>query len=335
MTKAAVPQLPCPKPPDQLAVLIHHHLSRLYLDELKARFPALRLIVLENNRDLPATLERERPDAVLSFKIPNDGRFPRETLLDFPSVRWLHATGAGIEHLPPWNPDKVMVTNSAGIHGGIMAEYAVWAVLHQTLQMPRYLEQQAQSRWALYPVDPAAGKTAVIVGMGRVGRPIAEKLRAMGLRIVGVRRHPEPAAEADVTYTVDDLPKALGLGDFVILILPLTAETRGLFDAEMLRRCKPGAHIVNLARGGIVDERALRALIDDGHIAGATFDVFHTEPLPANDPMWSAKNVIVTPHSSGEVASWQAVAARVFADNLERWVAGRPLANLCNPTLGY
>lgn len=310
-------------------------MSHLYMGEIRARFPQLAVVVLDNYTALGETLEREQPDMVISFRMGHLGAFPRATLLEWPSIKWLHATGAGIEHLPPWDPSRIMVTNSSGIHGRIMAEYAAWAVLNQTQKMPLFSAQQRRWEWKLYPVDPAEGKTAVIVGMGRVGVEIARRLRAFGVRIVGVRNRSGGISEADETYTVDRLPEALAKGDFVILVTPLTERTRGLFDAKMLAHCKRGAHFINLARGNIVDEAALREAIARGHLSGATFDVFHTEPLPATDPMWNAEGVIVTPHVSGEVADWQAAAARLFLDNLDRWLRGEPLANLCDPELGY
>jgi len=330
-----IPQIRCPKGADELKLLVHHHMSGLYMNELRARFPKLKMVVLENYADLQVLLKREQPDVVLSFRMGHLGPFPRATLIEWPSIKWLHATGAGIEHLPPWDPRKITITNSSGIHGSIMAEYAAWAVLNQTQKMPLFAAQHARREWRLYPVDPVAGKTVVIVGMGRVGGEIARRLRAFGMRIVGVRNRSGLLPAADETYTTDRLPEALAKGDFVILVTPLTDRTRGLFDARMLGYCKHGAHFINLARGNIVNEEALRGAIKRGALSGATFDVFHTEPLPHDDPMWSADGVIVTPHVSGEVANWQAVAARLFMENLDRWLSGQPLVNLCDPELGY
>jgi phosphoglycerate dehydrogenase-like enzyme len=314
-----------------LTVLVHHSDAHLYLGQLLERFPNVRFEVLNDFNRLSQSLDRIRPDCVLSFRMPAKGPFPRETLLGYPTIRWLHAT----EHLPPWDAGKVMVTNSSGLHVDIMAEYATWAVLHQTLRMQRYLAQQRRHEWTLYPVDSARGKTAVIVGIGRVGRGIARRLKSFGIRIVGVRRHDLPVEEADLTFIFERLPEALAMADFVILVTPLTTQTRGLFDPAMLDRIKDGAYVINVARGGIIDEVALREMIGSGRLAGATLDVFATEPLPPEDPMWDATDVIVTPHASGEVENWQYHAAMIFADNLENWLAGRDLINLCEPSLGY
>jgi phosphoglycerate dehydrogenase-like enzyme len=328
-------QLPCPKPARDLTVLVHHHQSELYLEELKRRRPEPRYVLLDNYADLPATLERERPDAVLSFRMGFFGAFPREALLTFPSVRWLHATGAGIEHLPPWDPAKVMVTNSSGLHVSIMAEYAVWAMLDVTQRMALYRRQQGERVWTLVPVEPLAGKTVVIAGMGRIGREIARRLAVFGVRVVGVTRTGAPLPEAELVLPEARLDEALAEADICVILTPLTPRTRGLFDAARLARLKRGCHLVNLARGNIVDEAALRRLLAEGHVGHATFDVFHTEPLPAEDPMWDAPGVTLTPHVSGELADWQFHAAMLFAENLGRWMSGDPLRNLCDPERGY
>ncbi|MBX9750489.1 MAG: D-2-hydroxyacid dehydrogenase [Roseococcus sp.] len=328
-------QLPRPKPADALTVLVHHHQSALYLDELKRRQPEPRYVVLDNYADLPATLEREQPDAVVSFRMGFLGAFPREMLLGFPSIRWLHATGAGIEHLPPWDPARVMVTNSSGLHVSIMAEYAIWAMLDQAQRMGLYRQQQQDRIWKLLPVTPLAGRTVAIVGMGRIGREIGRRLAVFGARVVGVTRTGAPLAEADLVLPEARLDEALAEADICVILTPLTPRTRGLFGAERLLRLKPGCHLINLARGNIVDEAALRPLLAEGRIGHATFDVFHTEPLAAEDAMWDAPGVTVTPHVSGELAEWQFHAVMLFAENLGRWIAGTPLQNLCDPTLGY
>ncbi|MCC6213108.1 MAG: D-2-hydroxyacid dehydrogenase [Burkholderiales bacterium] len=328
-------QIPCPKPIDELKLLVHHHLAPMYLHEIRTGFPTLRIAVLDNFVDLPATLAREQPDAVLSFRMGHLGAFPREILLSWPSIRWLHATGAGIEHLPPWDASRIMVTNSSGLHGSVMAEYAAWAILNQTQRMPTFAKQQREHVWKLYPVDSAGGKTVAIVGMGRVGREIAARLRPFGMRIIGVRNRAGSLAEADETLPAERLPEALARADFVILVTPLTTQTRGLFSARMLAYCKAGAYFINMARGNIVDEAALRDAIASGALKGATMDVFHTEPLPPEDPMWDTQGIIATPHVSGEVADWQRMAARLFIDNLGRWLRREPLRNLCDPALGY
>lgn len=177
--------------------------------------------------------------------------------------------------------------------------------------------------------------SVVIVGMGRIGREIGRRLAAFGTRVVGVTSTGAPLAEADLALPEARLDDALGQADICILLTPLNPRTRGLFGAERLMRLKPGCHLINLARGNIVDEVALRALLAEGRIDHATFDVFHTEPLPADDAMWDAPGVTVTPHVSGELADWQLHAAMLFAENLGRWISEAPLQNLCDPALGY
>lgn len=328
-------QIGCPKKKEDLVVLVNHDQADLYLDELRRRFPDVRLEVKGDFAELDKILDQLRPDCVLSFRMPAKGPFPRSTLLEHDSIRWLHATGAGIEHLPPWDAKRIMVTNSSGLHTDIMAQYAAWAVLNQSLRIPTYSAQQVRREWKLYPVDNVRGKTAAIIGIGKVGRAVAAHLHFLGMHVIGVRRHPGKVNEADETYTMIQLPEVVERADFVILVTPLTEETRGLFDEALLRRFKKGAHLINLARGGIVDEDAMRKLMAEGHIASATLDVFKSEPLPREDPLWDGAGVIVTPHASGELSDWQYHAAMVFADNLEHWIGGKELLNLCDPRLGY
>ncbi|MCC7272634.1 MAG: D-2-hydroxyacid dehydrogenase [Alphaproteobacteria bacterium] len=328
-------QIPCDKPADEVVLLVQHHLSHLYLDRMNARFPRLRKIVVDRYADLPSVLSEQRPDVALAFRLPEKVPFPREMLLNAPSLKWLSATGAGIDHLVPWDAQRIMVTNASGIHAQPMAEYAVWAVLNQTLRVPMYAAQQKARRWQHHESLLAEGHVAMIVGLGRIGRTIAERLRPFGVRTIGVRQSGVPDPAADETIGIADMASRLPEADFVILVLPSTPRSRGLFDDAMLGRMKPGAHLINLARGRIVDEDALLRRLQDGRIASATLDVFATEPLPESSPLWTAPNAILTPHVSGDVVEWQRLSANLFMDNLEGWLAGEPVFNLCDPEAGY
>lgn len=201
--------------------------------------------------------------------------------------------------------------------------------------MPLYRQQQADRVWRLLPVDPLATKTVLIVGMGRIGRAVGDRLRAFGPRIVGVTRTGAPLPEAERVLPEARLDEVLPEADVIVLLTPLTPATRGLFGRERLLRCKPGAHIINVARGPVLDAVAARELVLSGHLSAATLDVFDTEPLPPEDPIWNTPGIAVTPHVSGELADWQTHAAMLFSDNLAAWTAGRPLQNLCEPTRGY
>jgi phosphoglycerate dehydrogenase-like enzyme len=328
-------QLPCGKADGRLTVLVLHRQAEMYIDRLKERFPRVRFVVVDAYADLPAAIEHVRPDAVLGFKIGGQGAFPRADLFASPSIRWVHAGGAGIDHLAPWDATRVMVTNSSGLHGESLAMLVTWAVLNQELGMPAYAAAQRARQWQPQPLRMPAGRVVAIVGFGRIGASIARHIRPLGFHIVGVRRAAAPSADADEVVGLDALRPTLGRADYVVLVLPLTPDTRSLFDRDMLAAFRPGAHFINIGRGGIVDEDALRAALLAGRIGSATLDVFATEPLPPDNPLWTTPGVVITPHAIGDTAGWQGRVADIFAENLQRWIHGKSLQNLCDPTLGY
>jgi phosphoglycerate dehydrogenase-like enzyme len=329
--------IPCEKPPGEVTVLVNHDLSRLYRDKFDRRFPHPRLVYVDSYDALPAAIAEARPDVVLSFKIHGGGRYPRESMLGALSIRWIHTGSAGVDHLAPWDATRLMVTNSGGIHAGPMAEYAAWAVLNTILRIPLYARQQAERRWKPHPTRTAGQFTAMVVGFGRIGEAIGRALRRLGLRVTGVCTIAggDPNGAADRIIGINELPAAIGDADFVILALPRTPATIGQFDAHMIGRMKPGATLVNMARGGIVDEDALVRALNDGKLGAAVLDVAAEEPLPPGSPLWDAPGLIVTPHVSADIADWQVLAADLFADNLENWLAGRPVRNVCDPGRGY
>jgi phosphoglycerate dehydrogenase-like enzyme len=217
-----------------------------------------------------------------------------------------------------------------------MAEFATWAVLSRTLRIPLYDRQQRQHLWRPHPTLLAGDFSALVVGFGRIGEAVGAALKRLGMRVTGVRMEPAPpVGAADRIVGLKDLATALGEADFVLLTLPKTAVTNGLFDAAMIERMKPGATLINLSRGGIVEEAALCRALSEGRIAGAVLDVTEEEPLPSDDPLWDAPNLVMTPHVSADIDRWQAYAAETFAENLDRWLSGRPVLNLCDPRRGY
>ena len=181
-----------------------------------------------------------------------------------------------------------------------------------------------------------AGKICLIVGVGQMGAAAARQAKALGLQVIGVRRHGRRARFVNEMVGPDDLDRVLPLADFVIVTTPLTAETRGLIDDGRLGRMKAGAGLINIGRAAVVDYAALSARLRDGHLSGGVLDVFDPEPLPAGSPLWDTPNLIITPHVSSDDADGyvQGVLDIVF-DNIGRTLAGRPLRNRVNRRLGY
>lgn len=262
-------------------------------------------------------------------------KFPPELYPPATRLRWVQAMGAGVEWvLVPALPDRVTVTRAPGVFGPWMREYVLGWCLSVTQRMETYRAAQQQRRWREETLpERLGGKTMVIVGLGDIGRAIAAGARALGMRVVGVSRSGRHVREADRVYRLPRLSKALGEGDFIVLVLPLTEQTRGLIGAAALAAMRPTAWLLNVGRGAVVDEAALVPALRERRIAGAVLDVFAREPLPADHPLWALDNVVVTPHISGPSTAPEI--APVFNDNLARWLAGRPLRHVVDRVRGY
>jgi glyoxylate/hydroxypyruvate reductase A len=262
-------------------------------------------------------------------------KFPPELYANAPALRWLQAMGAGVEWaLVPGLPRPVTVTRAPGVFGPWMMEYVLGWCAWVTQRMETYLAAKRERRWLDRALpDRLLGKTLTIVGLGDIGRAIAAAARVFGMRVIGVSRSGRQAREADHVYRIGDLATALGEADFVVLALPLTDDTRGLVDARALAAMRPSAWLLNIGRGALVDEAALVAALRERRIAGAILDVFTTEPLPPEHPLWALDNVVITPHISGPSTADEI--APVFNDNLARYLAGRPLHHVVDRARGY
>lgn len=249
-------------------------------------------------------------------------------------LRWFQNMGAGVERvLVPELPPRVTVTRTPGIFGSWMAEYTLGWCLWVTQRMEMFRGQQRARQWM--PVDPSrlSGRTLCVVGLGDIGRSVARAARAFGMAVEGVSRSGRGVPEAGPVYRTGARRQALARADFVVLTVPLTAGTRGLIGRRELEAMKPTAWLINIARGPVVDEAALLEALRAQRIAGAVLDVFDTEPLPAEHPLWGLDNVVITPHISGP--STPAEIAPIFNDNLRRYLAGRRLRHLVNRRRGY
>jgi phosphoglycerate dehydrogenase-like enzyme len=250
-----------------------------------------------------------------------------------PRLKWLHVFNAGVDH-PIYTEileRGVRLTTSTGTTAVPIAQTAIMGLLALARGFPRWLEAQRDHRWdpeRKAPPRDLQGQTVLILGVGKIGFEIARLARALGLKVVGVRRSPRRADDP-----VDELhpPAALrGLVprcDWLIITCPLTRETRGIIDAGLIAALPRGARIINVARGEIVVEQALIEALRNGHLGGAYLDVFETEPLPPESPLWDLPNVLVTPHNSAVSAGNDERVLAIFLDNLARWHRGEPLLN--------
>jgi phosphoglycerate dehydrogenase-like enzyme len=229
------------------------------------------------------------------------------------------------------------MTTAAGLHGAALAEFVLLGLLHFVRDVPGLQRMQAARSWQRYTSRALAGRRALVVGLGAVGRAIALKLAALDLEVWGIRRGPAASCPEGVARVLPpgELASALPLVDALVLACPLTEETRHLIGAAELRALPQGAVLVNVARGQVVDEPALIEALRARHLAGAALDVFAVEPLPADSPLWSLDNVLLSPHSASTLADENRRLVDLFLANLERFLAGRPLLNRFDPARGY
>ena len=261
------------------------------------------------------------------------------TVRKAPGLQWLHVFNAGVDH--PIYTEMLQrglrLTTSAGSTAAPIAQTAITGLLMLARNFPRWLTAQRERRWdPMRPPDfprDLVGQTAIVLGLGSIGSEIARLARALGLKVIGIRRSPQqPGDPVDELYAPDKLPQLLPHCDWLIITCPLTAETRGLIDAGMLARLPRGAHIINVARGEIIDETALVAALRGQHLGGAYLDVFEKEPLPAESPLWDLPNALVTPHNSAAAAGNDERIYQMFLGNLGCWHQGKPLHNIVRST---
>jgi phosphoglycerate dehydrogenase-like enzyme len=256
-----------------------------------------------------------------------------DALANAPRLRWLQICSAGVDR-PEFQQlmaRGVQITTSTGANARAVAQTALAAALAFAREVPLWVQATAAHRWVPRRENDVPrdfdGARAVVVGLGQIGREIAQLCRAFGLHVTGVRRQLAPIAECDEVVTMAQLATVLPRTDWMFLACPLTDQTRGLVDASMLGRLPAHARLINVARGSVVVEADLARALCAGTIAGAYSDVFSVEPLPADSPLWDAPNFLLSAHSAGLSQGFEARTGAIFLDNLERWVQREPLRN--------
>ena len=266
--------------------------------------------------------------------------FDRTHLSDLPerapNVRWIQATSAGIgqlvhEHEYAARMPHTVFTTARGVHAIPLAEFAGMAMLIHSRRLLHALREQRRKHWERYAGTDLEGRTAVVVGLGAVGTEVARVAQALGLRVVGVKRHPETAADeppVDILIGPAELPAHLPKADFLILIAPHTDETEGMIGEKELAALPAGAALINIGRGALVDEPALVAALESRHLGGAYLDVFAEEPLPTDSRLWDMPNVLVSPHSGSTSDRENGRIVDLFCENLRRYLAGEAMLNV-------
>jgi D-2-hydroxyacid dehydrogenase (NADP+) len=245
---------------------------------------------------------------------------------------WVHSIQAGVDRFPldEFEARGVPLTNSTGIHGTGVGESVLGTMLMLARRLHRYRSSQERREWDRPDWDEPftlRGESCCVVGLGTLGRGIAARADAVGMDVSGVKRTPTPTDHADPVYPATELHEAIADARFVALSVPLTNRTEGLVGAAELARMRADAYLVNVARGGVVDQSALVTALEEGEIAGAALDVFETEPLPADSPLWAMDDVVVTPHASAATREYYERIAALVRENLRRLDAGEDLGN--------
>ncbi|MBJ3776443.1 D-2-hydroxyacid dehydrogenase [Acuticoccus mangrovi] len=271
-------------------------------------------------------------DALFCWDVPRENMASRA-----PRLKFVHVHGAGVSHLRPfdWLPAGVSLINSRGVHGSRAAEYAMMAVLMINNRVPEMVTNQRAGRWQQLFNTAIEGKTLLIIGVGSVGGSVAGLAKAFGMHVIGVRRTGAPREHIDEMHTPDAIPALVPRADVILMTAPHTEASHHLLGAAELDLMKEGAGLVNYSRAGLVDYAALEAKLRRGE-ASAVLDVFDPEPLPASSSLWTAPNLIITPHSSSDDAdAYTPRTLDLLMRNLANVAAGRALENEVDLALQY
>lgn len=271
-------------------------------------------------------------DAEVLFAWGGTGKQPETFCRQSRRLKWFNSFSAGVNPLMECGIKDldIIITNAAGIHGKPMGVTTMGYVISYLRKFPLMLENQKKhirQKPDALPEEPE-GKTLGIVGAGAIGSEVAKYAKALGFRVIGVKRRAVPLEHYDRVYSNQDLDLALGKMDFVVILTPLTQETRGLFDAGHLAACKPGAYLINIARGPVVETAALIQALRSGHLGGCALDAIDEADLPADSPLWDMPNVFLTPQYSATSPLYVDRAVEQFLENLDNFRAGRPLFNV-------
>jgi phosphoglycerate dehydrogenase-like enzyme len=289
-----------------------------YHDRIKARFPELTVNVVEHHSKVDPYIDSA--DILMTF-----GPMMSERVLEKASnLKWIQALGTGVDGIADRASlgKDVIVTNLHGVHGPPVSEAAFMSMLALSRQLPRSVRNQAAHLWDRFPARLLKDKTVGIYGIGVIAEELAPKCKAFGMKVVGISSAKRDVAGFDRVYARDELGVAVRGLDYLVLLTPLSSATKNSIDASVLAAMKPSAYLINLARGGVVDEAALIDSLRNKRIAGAALDVFSQEPLPADHPFWDMENVIVTTHQGGFCDVYVDFAMPVIEHNLRKFLAG-------------
>jgi D-2-hydroxyacid dehydrogenase (NADP+) len=301
-------------------VLVIDQNAAIYRDRLQAEFPALQILAARDNEELPQDLSEIEVLISFGMGLPED--FYRRAT----GLKWFQCLATGVDHVlrqPELNAATV-VTSGRGIHGAPMRETVLYLMQGVSRNVARLVEDDKAHIWDRRFYNLLYGRTAVVVGVGIVGIAIGRLLKAFDMQVIGVTRTPRKAASFDEMVPLAQLHAAAARGDFLINVLPAAAENALIFDRKIFAAMKPSAYYINAGRGQTTDEAALIGALKERRIAGAGLDVFQTEPLPPDSPLWDLPNVFITPHLGGYTADYEDLIMPLIIENLRLYMSGRP-----------
>ncbi|HXL63619.1 MAG TPA: D-2-hydroxyacid dehydrogenase [Xanthobacteraceae bacterium] len=300
-------------------VLVIDQNAAIYRDRLQAEFPALQIVADGDGKNLPQDLSDIEVFISFAMGLPQD--FYRRAS----GLKWLQCLATGVDHVlrqPDLGP-AVVLTSGRGVHGAPMRETVLYLMQGISRNVARLVEDNKAHIWERRFYSLLYGRTAVVVGIGVVGIAIGQLLKAFGMRVIGVTRTPRQAEGFDDMLPMAQLNAAAARADFLINVLPATAENARVFGRELFAAMKPSAYYINAGRGQTTDEAALVEALQGRRIAGAGLDVFQTEPLPAGSPLWELPNVFITPHLGGYTSDYEDLIMPLITENLRLYLAGR------------
>ncbi len=322
---------------DKLRLLLSFHLPKEYLKKIQTISP--RIDVNQSNDEEELLKLIEDADILVA------GRFSRQMSLAAKRLKWIQVNYAGVESFlyPEVVNSSVVLTNAGGVNAIPVAEHAIGLMFCLSRKLHLFIRNQVERKWKtsdielLPQMNELAGKTLGIVGLGKIGSEIAKRAKCIGMTVIASRRSLSATVPeyVDKLASTENLKELLTESDFVILQLPLTADTDGMIGEKELRSMKPTAFLINTGRGKVIQEDKLIQALSEGWIAGAALDTFEREPLPRNSPLWDMRNVIVTPHVAGLTPYYLDRLVELFCENLRRFMNREELINVVDKTRGY
>lgn len=314
---------------NDLVLLVSDNVWQREGTRIRALAPSVRPLVYEGNEPFPDDVLNTVDIAFFSSDVwPDRARGMVLSIMKASQLKWLHSFSAGVDSpfFLQLMERGVTLTNSSGATASPIAQTAMLYMLSLSRNVRAWYEHQDKHEWIRHDFDELDGARLAVIGMGPIGYEIARLAVAFNMTVEAIRRTPA-GDEPCPTFSFDHLDDVLGRADWVCVALPLTPDTKEMFHHNRFASMKPGARFINVGRGELVDENALIAALSSGHLSGAALDVFATEPLPTDSPLWDMPNVIVTPHSSGASTSAGLRSEKLFVTNLGRYLTGQPLIN--------